>query len=164
MKEDFDYQAVPSNYIHCFNPDCAHSKSCLRHLVGVHVQKTIPYIVTVSPAAYPKNAAQCPHFRSTEKIRLAWGISAIYDSIPYKVAVPLKACIRALYPKTSYYRILHEEHPLSPTEQKTIARIFAQHGIEKAPTYDRYTEEYDFKDMENAERAPYISTSISIKK
>lgn len=145
MKDDFDYQAVPYDYIHCFNQDCPRSESCLRHLAAMHAPKTTPYIATVNPAAYPEDYDHCPHFRSAAKVRFAWGIESICDNIPYKTALTLKACLHNLYPKTTYYRILHQERPLSPEEQAVIARIFVQNGVTTPPVFDRYTDDYDFK-------------------
>lgn len=90
MKDDFDYRLVPSNYIHCFNQACPFSGNCLRHLAALQAPKTHPYVVTVNPAAYPEDAARCPHFKSSAKIRFAWGLTTTFDNIPYKTALLLK--------------------------------------------------------------------------
>ena len=149
MKDDFDYRLVPSNYIHCFNQACPFSGNCLRHLAALQAPKTHPYVVTVNPAAYPEDAARCPHFKSSAKIRFAWGLTTTFDNIPYKTALLLKRKIRNLYSKTTYYRILNQERSLSPAEQSEITHIFEQHDITSAPVYDSYTEEYDWGNREN---------------
>lgn len=150
MKDDFDYRLVPFNYIHCLNQDCPRGGDCLRRLAAQHAPETTPYVTTVNPAAYPKDPEHCPHFRSTEKVRFAWGMDTIYDNIPYKTALLLKRNVRALYSKTTYYRILNKERSLSPAEQEAVACIFARNGIAAAPAYDSYTEEYDFRDREES--------------
>ena len=144
MEDCFNYDSVPLNYLHCLNPDCARSESCLRHLVTLHVPQSVKSIVTVNPANYPMDAGQCPYFRSTVKLRYAWGISTLFDNIPYKKAVLLKGMIRTLFPKPTYYRILHKERGLSPAEQAEIAGLFAQACITETPAFDSYTEEYDW--------------------
>lgn len=144
MKDDFDYQSVPFNYIHCFNENCPHGGNCLYRLVAQHAPKTVPYVVSINPAAYPKDAGHCPHFRSSVKIRFAWGLTSTFDNIPYKTALLLRKKVHGLFSKTTYYRILDKERSLSPTEQSAIARIFSQHGITTAPVYDSYTEDYDW--------------------
>ncbi len=149
MKDTIDYSPVPAGYIHCFNHACPLGGNCLRHLAALHVPKTRSYVMTVNPAAYPKDAARCPHFRSSEKIRFAWGMTATFDRIPYKTAVLLKEKIRSLYTKTTYYRILRKERSISPAEQAGIAGIFRQNGIDATPVYDSYTEEYDWGDRAN---------------
>ena len=105
MEDCFNYDSVPLNYLHCLNPDCERSESCLRHLVTLHVPQSVKSIVTVNPANYPMDAGQCPYFRSTVKLRYAWGISTLFDNIPYKKALLLKGMIRTLFPKPTYYRI-----------------------------------------------------------
>lgn len=144
MKDNFDYQAVPFNYIHCFNRSCPRAENCLHHLVAQHAPKTVPCIVSINPAAYPEDTEDCPHFRSSEKIRLAWGMSSTFDKIPYKTALLLKRKIRNFFSKTTYYRILNNERSLSPAEQSEISRIFRQNGITIVPVYDSYTEDYDW--------------------
>lgn len=149
MKDDFDYQLVPSNYIHCLNQDCPLGDNCLRRLAALHAPKKYPYLVAVNPAAYPGDATHCPHFKSSAKIRFAWGLTATFDNIPYKTALLLKRKIRSLYSRTTYYRILNKERSLSPAEQSEIAHIFEQNGITSVPVYDSYTEEYDWGNREN---------------
>lgn len=144
MKDTFDYQAVPLNYLHCFNENCPRKGECLRHLTALHAPKSIPAIKALNPAAYPADADSCPYFRSSQKMRLAWGMSTMFDDIPYRTAVSLKSAIHHLYPKTTYYRIAHQERPLSTKEQEEIARVFVQNGVTTPPRYDRYTEGYDW--------------------
>lgn len=149
MKDDFDYQLVPSNYIHCLNQACPLGDNCLRRLAALHAPKKYPYLVAVNPAAYSEDATHCPHFKSSAKIRFAWGLTATFDNIPYKTALLLKRKIRSLYSRTTYYRILNKERSLSPAEQSEIAHIFEQNGITSVPVYDSYTEEYDWGNREN---------------
>ena len=85
--ENFNYQSVPFHYLHCLNPSCARSASCLRHLAAQHVPAEVTHIMAVNPANYPAEADRCAYFRSTEKQRYAWGISSLFDNIPYKKAV-----------------------------------------------------------------------------
>ena len=149
MKDDFSYDRVPFHYIHCLNPNCSRSEDCLRHLTALHIPKEIPTITALSPASYPEDTKRCPYFRSIEKKTYAWGISVLFDDIPYKKALLLRSMVHTLYPKTTYYRILHQERPLSPAEQQDIARIFRQNGITTPPVFDNYTEEYDWDEHNN---------------
>ncbi len=145
--ENFNYNSVPFNYLHCLNPTCSRSANCLRHLAAQHVPAEVARIMAVNPANYPSEAERCIYFRSTEKQRYAWGISALFDNIPYKKAIYLKREIHDLYPRTTYYRILHQERGLSPAEQERISGLFTQIGIGEAPAFDRYTEEYEWDEQ-----------------
>ena len=145
--ENFNYQSVPFHYLHCLNPSGARSASCLRHLAAQHVPAEVTHIMAVNPANYPAEADRCAYFRSTEKQRYAWGISSLFDNIPYKKAVYLKRKIHDLYPRTTYYRILHQERALSPGEQEEITALFLQTGIDEVPVFDRYTDEYNWDEQ-----------------
>ena len=145
MDNHFNYSSVPFHYIHCLNQACPRGENCLRRVVALHVPKEVPAVMTVNPALYPKDANRCPYFRSTEKFRYAWGRNALFDEIPYKQALLLKREMHDLYPKTTYYRILHQERPLSPAEQAVIARLFTKSGVSTAPVFDYYTEEYNWE-------------------
>ena len=68
-------------------------------------------------------------------------------TIPYKKAVYLKRKMHDLYPRTTYYRILHQERALSPGEQEEIAALFLQTGIDEVPVFDRYTDEYNWDEQ-----------------
>lgn len=147
MEDTFNYKLVPYKFVHCFNADCPHGESCLRRLAALHTSAETPYVMAVHPAAYPQRDTPCPHFRKIEKIRLAWGVSAILDNIPYQKAVMLSRWLHGLYPKTTYYRIKNKERALSPEEQQNIAYKFAQSGVEAPPVFDSYTEEYNWGDV-----------------
>ena len=145
--ENFNYNSVPFNYLHCLNPACSRSSNCLHHLAAQHVPAEVARIMAVNPANYPSEAERCIYFRSTEKQRYAWGISALFDNIPYKKAIYLKREIHDLYPRTTYDRLLHQERGLSPAEQERISGLFTQIGIGEAPAFDRYTEEYEWDEQ-----------------
>lgn len=90
---------VPLNYIHCLNSACTRGESCLRHLVALHVPQNLKSVVAVNPSNYPADAGNCPYFRSTVKRRYAWGISTLFDNIPYKKALMLKGWFAISIPK-----------------------------------------------------------------
>lgn len=144
MENEFNYKAVPFNYIHCLNSACTRSKECLRHLAAKHVPQDTPAIMTVNPACYPQDAAHCPYHRNINKHHHAWGISTLFDNVPYKKALMLKELIHKLFSKPTYYRILHKERSISPQEQIKIANLFKQNGVEELPLFESYTEEYDW--------------------
>ena len=69
MKTDFDYQAVPQGFIHCFKNDCSRSDTCLRRLVARHCTADKPLITILSPAAVPADSSQCSYLTM---FLLAW--------------------------------------------------------------------------------------------
>mgnify|MGYP000850643931 CR=1 FL=1 len=146
MNTAFDYASVPEKYVHCFHDGCRQGSDCLRRLAALHAPKEVGVLRCVNPAAYPKRNGQCPYFRSTEKMRLAWGIATLCDDIPHGIATKLIPLVRQSFSKPTYYRILHQERPLYADEQKMIADLFARNGADRPPVYERYTESYDWSD------------------
>jgi len=43
-----------------------------------------------------------------------------------------------------FYRILHKERHVTPSEQEHIRQIFVNNGIDTEPVYDEYQEEYSW--------------------
>ena len=141
---DFDYTKVPNGYVHCFHHDCPRASECLRHLTGLNIPADVQTVRCVSPSAWPTAADKCPHYRSVQKVTLAWGTSHMAEEVPYKQAIAIRRAIRRLWPKTTFFRISHHERPITPDMQEMIARIFARKAPDAQPRYDYLTEEYDF--------------------
>lgn len=102
MKTDFDYQAVPQGFIHCFKNDCSRSDTCLRRLAARHCTADKPLITILSPAAVPADSSQCSYFLPIQKIRVAWGVRNLFDDVPLSLQ-PI--CGTRLFP-TSARRII----------------------------------------------------------
>ena len=145
MDNGFDYGLVPPKYAHCFNEACPYGKHCLRRLAAVHAPAGVEFVTCLNPAASPMGDTRCRHFRPADKIRLAWGVSRLCNEVPYGIARGLMTRVRHSFSKPTYYRILHQERPLSVEEQEKIAALFLREGVETAPLYDHYTENYDWK-------------------
>lgn len=42
------------------------------------------FLKVVNPLRYPKEGEECELFRSTDKVRMAWGVTHLLDNVPYK--------------------------------------------------------------------------------
>ena len=87
MEDEFNYQAVPYGYTHCFNACCPKGEKCLHRLVAVHSTNQYPTLSVVNPNCIPEDAKACPFYKSIRKIRVAWGVRALLDDVPLKDAV-----------------------------------------------------------------------------
>ena len=144
MENKLNYSSVPNSFAHCFNDKCSNTDYCLRALAARQCVLGSHFINSLNPAFYPKEDKACPYFKKNEKIRLAWGISHLYDAIPFKNGNELKKRIISHFNKTHYYRIYRKELPITPSEQQYIKELFKQAGIKETPLFDSYTEEYDW--------------------
>lgn len=142
METEFNYQAVPYEYTHCFNTECPRGEKCLRHLVAVHSTNQYPTLSVVNPNCYPKDANACTYYKPIQTIRVAWGVQHLLDKVPHRDAESLKSQMLSHFGRGMYYRFYRKEKFLSPEQQEYIRRIFRQKGIKEEPTFDSYTEEY----------------------
>ena len=118
MKTDFDYQAVPQGFIHCFKDDCSRSDTCLRRLAARHCTA------------------------DKQKIRVAWGVRNLFDDVPLSLAADMRRQIVSYFGKTHYYRIYRKERFITPEGQRYIRHIFTQNGITDALQFESYSEVY----------------------
>lgn len=89
MNTEFDYSLVAETYVRRFDADCRQDENCLHRLAVLHAPKEAVVLRCISPVAYPKKAGTCSHFRPTEKICLAWGISSLCNGVPYSISTRL---------------------------------------------------------------------------
>lgn len=144
MEDEFNYEAVPYGYTHCFNAHCPKGKKCLYHLVALHSTNRYPTLSVINPNCIPEDAAACPFFHPIRKIRVAWGIRHLLDNVPHKDAETLKGFMLSHFGRGMYYRFYRKEKFVAPEHQEYIRRIFRQKGITEEPMFDSYTEEYEW--------------------
>lgn len=142
MENEFNYQAVPYGYIHCFNAHCLKGEKCLHRLVAIHSTNQYPTLSVVNPNCIPDDADACPFYKSIQKIRVAWGVKSLLDDVPYKDAASIKNQLIQHFGRSLYYRFYRKEHSIDPEQQAYIRRIFRQKGITKELTFEYYTDEY----------------------
>lgn len=135
----------PEQYMLCTNPDCEKSQSCLRHLVFDEMTENDERLYVLNPKCFPKEDEECPHFRSNEKIIIAWGTRKIFDDVPVKKAKIIKGTLLRHFGKTLYYRFYRSERPIKPETQKYIEETFKANGINTEIQYEKYTEDYDWR-------------------
>lgn len=142
MEKDFDYQSVPYGFAHCYNSQCVQGSKCLRHLVAENCDTQYPTLSIINPNCIPADTKTCPHFRSTQKLHMAWGFKHLLDNVPYKDGSALRQQLVNHFGKTNYYRYYRQERPLLPKDQAYFKQALLQKGITDEPKFDRYSDEY----------------------
>ncbi|WP_300694970.1 DUF6078 family protein [uncultured Bacteroides sp.] len=142
MKSSSETPLASCHYPRCFNIQCTKAEKCLHRLVAVHDTSDYPVISIVNPLCIPADSEQCPYFKSTQKVRVAWGISHLLDEVPSKSFQPLKQQLIAHFGRGRYYRFYRKECALSLEDQDYVRKAFQQYGIDKEPVFDFYSEEY----------------------
>lgn len=144
MNVDFDYRSAPVGYVHCLKGECQQAMNCLRYQLTLRMPAERPFVTVVNPANVNNNSEVCPYFREDKTIRLAYGMTHLYDSLTYKQANAVKRQLYTYFGRSMYYRIRNKERAITPKEQAFIQTVFERNGVEEKPTFDTYVEQYDW--------------------
>ena len=120
MKPEFNYESVPFDFSHCFCGQCKVADKCLRHQVALRIPES-RYSV---PVINPNNVSP--------------------DGENYRKAIAVRRQVYYYFGRSMFYRILHKERHVTPSEQEHIRQIFVNNGIDTEPVYDEYQEEYSW--------------------
>lgn len=140
MEESFDYNQVPTYFVHCFNARCPRAGECLRQLAARHVTAVRPTLQVVNPAVW----ADCPLFMPIRPIRVAWGVRNCIDRMPHKEAEGMNAWLNRTYSRMGHSRIVRHIKPLMPADQKLVLEAFRRFGVTGEDVFDYCTYTYDW--------------------
>ncbi|HJA83252.1 MAG TPA: hypothetical protein H9785_04705 [Candidatus Bacteroides intestinavium] len=101
MEESFDYNQVPTYFVHCFNARCPRAGECLRQLAARHVTAVRPTLKVVNPAVW----ADCLLFMP---ILVVWGVRNCIDRMPHKEAACMNAWLNRTYSRMGHSRIVRQ--------------------------------------------------------
>ena len=135
---------APKDFARCLNATCPRSQNCLRRTAALQDTDEHLFLKVVNPLRYPKEGEECELFRSTDKVRMAWGVTHLLDNVPYKEGSLLRNMIINHLGRSQYYRCFRKERPFSPQDQQTIRLLFRQRGISEEPSFDYYTNEFNW--------------------
>ncbi len=144
MIETLDYKEVPFHFVHCFQSACPKASTCLRHQAYRHLPADKRDVRFINPA-YIGNLAECKEYLSDTPVLNAYGMSKLFDELPYAKAKDIKDEIVFKIGKTQFYRMKNETIGISPLHQRTIQRVFLKYGIEAKPVFDRYEPAYQWR-------------------
>lgn len=137
---------VPKGVAACTATGCGAASECLHHLYGEAAPEGdgVSYLVFTRNAVSPSAGRSCPHFASSTKVRMAWGISRVLGEVKSREVRAIAAEIIKLYSSTTYYRIRNGKVKLSPRDQELLSDILVRHGATPPIVFDRYEDCYDW--------------------
>ena len=141
MEKQPQFPFAPKDFARCLNATCPRSQNCLRRTAALQDTDEHLFLKVVNPLHYPKEGEECELFRSTDKVRMAWGVTHLLDNVPYKEGSLLRNMIINHLGRSQYYRCFRKERPFAPQDQQTIRMLFRQRGISEEPSFDYYTNE-----------------------
>ena len=141
MIDTLNYNEVPFHFVHCFRTECPKASSCLRYQATRFLPVDKRSVKALNPT-FVGNPAECKEYLSDTPVLYAYGISKLFDELPYAKAKDIKDDIIFLIGKTQFYRMKNGTIGISPAHQRTIKKVFQKYGIETEPVFDRYESVY----------------------
>lgn len=143
MIETLNYKEVPFHFTHCFQADCSKASSCLRYQATRFLPADKRELKVLNPV-FINNFAECKEYLSDEPAHYAFGMSKLFDELPYAKAKDIKNDIIFKIGKTQFYRMKNQTIGISPLQQRTIKNVFLRYGVEADPVFDRYEPVYQW--------------------
>lgn len=141
MIETLDYQEVPFHFVHCLRADCPKASTCLRYQVARFLPVDKRTVTILNPALV-SNSVECKEYLSDTPVFNAYGMSKLFDELPYAKVKHVRDDVISRIGKTQYYRMKNETIGITPVHQCAIKKIFLKYGIEDDPVFDRYEPVY----------------------
>ena len=95
MEKQPQFPFAPKDFARCLNATCPRSQNCLRRTAALQDTDEHLFLKVVNPLRYPKEGEECELFRSTDKVRMAWGVTHLLDNVPYKELIPFAESIHS---------------------------------------------------------------------
>ena len=86
MEKQPQFPFAPKDFARCLNATCPRSQNCLRRTAALQDTDEHLFLKVVNPLRYPKEGEECELFRSTDKVRMAWGVTTCWTMCPTKKA------------------------------------------------------------------------------
>lgn len=140
------YELAPSGYSLCLRPECASAHSCLRCLAGSGLTTSRYVVEVVNPLlASPEGEGKCPFFRSSEKVRVAYGFKQAMALVPHGKARAVRYALQEYMCERDFYYLRRGDKPIYPEMQRRIAADLAKAGAPAPIEFDRYEWRYDWR-------------------
>ena len=104
MEKQPQFPFAPKDFARCLNATCPRSQNCLRRTAALQDTDEHLFLKVVNPLRYPKEGEECELFRSTDKVRMAWGVTHLLDNVPYKEGSLLRNMIINHLGRSQYYQ------------------------------------------------------------
>ena len=138
-------EKAKQGYTICHIGTCPLHNQCLRWHVGQHVPHTVSSCTSVNPHFEDVATADCPMYRSDQKVRYAKGMTRIFTSdMPKRMEPAVRQGVISLTNRTYYFEYRNGSRLIPPTLQEHIRDLFRVNGWTADITFDDYIEDYDW--------------------
>ncbi len=143
------YGNPPTFFAKCLQTECLAAEGCLRAAVAkaLVAEGKKERMMVMSPSAVrPAEGENCPHFVSTEPVKVAFGFIRTMNSLPHGKVGIAASRIMALSSRRTYFRQRRGDIGLNEAEQRQIAAILEECGAATPVSFDRYEYQPDWNE------------------
>ena len=145
MEKELLVKKAHEGYTVCYMENCPLRDHCLRWLTGQHVPTSHSSYRCVNPHYEQVATADCPMYRSDQKVRFARGMMHTFtDDMPKRVEPAVRYGIASLTNRTYYFEYRNGSRLIPPALQEQIRQLFRSNGWTSDVTFDSYVEDYDW--------------------
>lgn len=142
---------MPKDYVLCPATDaaCPRAATCLRahawRTLAAGREKGWTFVRSLSPALAINPPSPCPHYRNSTPVRLARGMSHLFDDVPRRLALSVRRQVVLCFSSERYfYYCRGGKRLITPEEQQAVAAVFKRAGLSFPPKFDSYEEGYNW--------------------
>jgi hypothetical protein len=131
------YETMPEHYLLCFNDKCPLADSCLHRLAEQSGQQKDDLVWAVNPNR--NSEENCKYYQENKVVSMAYGMTDSFHDVKADDIANLRNTLISHFGRGSYYLRRNGKRPITPEEQRYIARVFQRFGYEVS--FDRMEEE-----------------------
>ena len=107
--------------------------------------QNVPTCTSVNPHGEHVATESCELFRTTQKQRLAKGMSGIFtDDMPKRLEPAIRKALIMRYNRTYFFEYRNGTRLIPPAMQEEIRDLFRRHGWTQEVQFDEYIEDYEW--------------------
>ena len=96
---------VPSRFALCYKSDCRRAGECLRYQVAECVSGERFVVCVVNPLSISSDEG-CGQFKACHVLKYAYGMTGVWDRLPYRTVKDVRYCMLSHFGKTHFYRLM----------------------------------------------------------
>lgn len=101
MLEKNESVQVPSRFALCYKSDCRRAGECLRYQVAGCVSGERSVVCVVNPLSISSDEG-CGQFKACHVLKYAYGMTGVWDRLPYRAVKDVRHCMLSHFGKTSF--------------------------------------------------------------
>ena len=134
---------VPSRFALCYKSDCRRAGECLRYQVAECVSGERFVVCVVNPLSISSDEG-CGQFKACHVLKHAYGMTGVWDRLPYRTVKDVRYCMLSHFGKTHFYRLMRKQRCFRPEDQVYVEGVFRKFGIANELVFDSYQLDYEW--------------------